>query len=129
MERPAAITGIAVLFFLTAIYLWAIGVLKLLAPDAISLMRGAPLMYGLELAGPYMTLLVGSAGYALVGWGLFRLHNWARWAAMAVTVLGVAVARAEPSRWQSWVVLPSLCTGCRLRCASRPHGIWRRRRR
>jgi hypothetical protein len=46
-------------------------------------------MYGLELAGPYMTLLVGG-GYAVVGWGLFRLHNWARWAAMAVMVLGVA---------------------------------------
>jgi hypothetical protein len=89
MERPGGITGIAVLFFVAAIYLWAIGAVKLLAPDAISLMSGAPLMYGLELAGPYMTLLVGS-GYALVGWGLFRLHNWARWAAMAVMVLGVA---------------------------------------
>jgi len=88
MERPAGITGIAILFFLTAIYLWAIGAVKLLAPEAISLMRGAPLMYGLELAGPYMALLVGG-GYALVGWGLFRLHNWARWAAMAVMVLGV----------------------------------------
>jgi hypothetical protein len=88
MERPAGITGIAILFFLTAIYLWTIAGVKLLAPEAISLMRGAPLMYGLELAGPYMTLLVGS-GYALVGWGLFRLHNWARWAAMAVMVLGV----------------------------------------
>ena len=88
MERPAGITGIAILFFLTAIYLWAIGALKLLAPEAISLMRGALFMYGLELAGPYMALLVGG-GYALVGWGLFRLHNWARWAAMAVMVLGV----------------------------------------
>ena len=87
MERPAGITGIAILFFLTAIYLWAIGALKLLAPEAISLMRGALFMYGLELAGPYMALLVGG-GYALVGWGLFRLHNWARWAAMAVMVLG-----------------------------------------
>jgi len=89
MERPAGVTGIAVLFFLAAIYLWTIGVLKLLAPEAISLMRGAPLMYGLELAGPYMALLVGT-GYALVGWGLLRLRRWARWAAMAVTVLGVA---------------------------------------
>jgi hypothetical protein len=88
MERPAGITGIAILFFLTAIYLWAIGAVKLLAPEAISLMRGALFMYGLELAGPYMALLVGG-GYALVGWGLFRLHNWARWAAMAVMVLGV----------------------------------------
>lgn len=46
-------------------------------------------MYGLELAGPYMILLFG-AGYALIGWGLFRLQNWARWAAMLVMVLAVA---------------------------------------
>lgn len=46
-------------------------------------------MYGLELAGPYMTLLFGT-GYALIGWGLFRLQNWARWAAMLVIVVGVA---------------------------------------
>jgi hypothetical protein len=89
MERPAGITGIAVLFFLATIYLCAIGAVKLLAPDAISLMAGRHFMYGLELAGPYMTLLVGG-GYALVGWGLFRLQNWARWAAMAVMVVGVA---------------------------------------
>ncbi len=54
-------------------------------------MTGAPLMYGLELAGPYMTLLVG-VGWALVGWGLFRLHNWARWAAMIASILGIALA-------------------------------------
>jgi hypothetical protein len=89
MERPAGITGIAILFLLAALYLCVIGIVKLLAPDAISLMAGRHFMYGLELAGPYMALLVGG-GYALVGWGLFRLHNWARWAAMAVMVLGVA---------------------------------------
>ncbi len=89
MERPTGVTGIAVLFFLAALYLWTIALVKLLAPEAISLMRGAPLMYGLELAGPYMALLVGT-GYALVGWGLLRLHNWARWSAMAVMVVGVA---------------------------------------
>jgi hypothetical protein len=37
-----------------------------------------------------MALLIG-AGYALVGWGLFRLHNWARWVAMLVMTLGIAV--------------------------------------
>jgi hypothetical protein len=100
MERPAGVTGIAVLFFLAAFYLWTIGVVKLVAPEAISLMRGAPLMYGLELAGPYMALVVGS-GYAIVGWGLLRLHRWARWAAMAVMVVGVAalvptISMAEP---------------------------------
>jgi hypothetical protein len=46
-------------------------------------------MYGLELAGPYMMLIFGT-GYALVGWGLFRLHNWARWIAMLIVVVGAA---------------------------------------
>jgi hypothetical protein len=89
MQRPAGVTAIAALFGLAAIYLWTIGMVKLLAPNAISLMSGASLMYGLELAGPYMALLVGS-GWALLGWGLFRLHNWARWAAMLVMTIGIA---------------------------------------
>src|ERR1700730_2579990 len=89
MQRPAGVTAIAVLFGLAAIYLWTIGMVKLLAPNAISLMSGASLMYGLELAGPYMALLVGT-GWALVAWGLFRLHNWARWAAMLVMTIGIA---------------------------------------
>lgn len=89
MQRPAGVTAIAALFGLAAIYLWTIGMVKLFAPNAISLMSGASLMYGLELAGPYMALLVGT-GWALVGWGLFRLHNWARWAAMLVMTIGIA---------------------------------------
>jgi len=51
-------------------------------------MLGSRFMHGLELAGPYMMLLVGCA-YGLIGWGLFRLHNWARWLAMLVMALGV----------------------------------------
>lgn len=89
MQRPAAVSAISVLFFLAGIYLWTMGAVKLLAPSAISLMMGSPLMYGLELAGPYMALLVGT-GWALVGWGLFRLHNWARLTAMAVITVGIA---------------------------------------
>jgi hypothetical protein len=89
MQRPAIVTAISALFLLAAIFLWTVGVAKLFAPNAVSLMSASPFMYGLELAGPYMVLLVG-AGWALVGWGLFRLHNWARWTAMAVMVVGVA---------------------------------------
>ena len=89
MQRPAGVTAISILFALAAIYLWTIGLVKLAAPNAVSLMSGAQLMYGLELAGPYMALLVGT-GWALVGWGLFRLYNWARWAAMLVMVVGIA---------------------------------------
>jgi len=89
MERPAGVTAIAYFFFAGAIYLCTIAAVKLLAPNAISLMAGRHLMYGLELAGPYMALLVGAA-YALVGWGLLRMHNWARWSAMLMMVPGVA---------------------------------------
>lgn len=100
MQRPAGVTAIAVLFVLAAIYLWTVGAVKLLAPGAISLMAGAQLMYTLELAGPYMALLIGS-GYALIGWGLLRLQNWARWAAMLVMTISIAslvprVSMAEP---------------------------------
>ncbi len=38
---------------------------------------GASLLNGLELAGPYMFLLV-SAIAALVGWGMLRMQSWAR---------------------------------------------------
>lgn len=89
MQRPAGVTAISVLFVAGAVYLWTIGVVKLLAPDAITLMSSAQFMYGLELAGPYMALLIGS-GYALVALGLFRLNNWARWIAMMVMIVGVA---------------------------------------
>jgi len=88
-QRPAGVTAIAVLFSLAAIYLFAIGIVKLIAPEAVSLMSAGQLMYGLELAGPYMAMLIGS-GWALVSWGLFRLHNWARWTAMLVMTIGIA---------------------------------------
>jgi hypothetical protein len=111
MQRPAGVTVISSLFFLAAIYLWTIGVVKLLAPEAISLMSGAQLMYGLELAGPYMAMLVG-AGYALVAWGLFRLHNWARWAAMLVVV--VAVAALVPKISMAELGVPVLWYGLQI---------------
>src|ERR1700739_4575405 len=76
MQRPVGVGIFAGLFSMAAIYLWTIAVVRLLAPGAISLMAGSQFMYGLELAGPYMALLVG-AGYALVAWGLVRRHNWA----------------------------------------------------
>jgi hypothetical protein len=89
MQRPSGVTVISILFFAAAIYLWTIGVVKLVAPDAITLMSGVQFTYGLELAGPYMAFLIG-IGYALVAVGLFRMNHWARWAAMLVMVIGVA---------------------------------------
>jgi hypothetical protein len=62
----------------------------LASPGAVSMALGAPLLNGLELAGPYMFLLIGGAG-ALVGWGLLRLNNWARRVAIVVGFVGVVM--------------------------------------
>jgi hypothetical protein len=89
MERPSSVTLIAALFFLVAAYLATLGILEFAAPGTLLLGLGAPLTYGRELTSPQAALSVG-AGWALVGWGLYRLRNWARWCAMALMVIGVA---------------------------------------
>jgi len=89
MQRPKGLTAIALLFALVAAYLSTVAAIKLAVPGAIALMAGRHFLYGLELAGPYMMLLGGSA-YALVAWGLFRLQSWARWTAMLLIVISTA---------------------------------------
>ena len=90
MERPAGVTIIACLFLLTAAYLLGLGAIMLLRPGTVSMMLGSPLLGGLELAGPYMFLLFGAAGTG-IGWGLLRLHNWARRVAVVLAIAGVAL--------------------------------------
>jgi hypothetical protein len=90
MERPPGINVIAVVFFLFAGYLVAVGAILLFAPDAISI-RSTPFMYGRELTGPQSAFLVG-AGWALVGWGLYQVRNWARWSALVLLVVGIAAS-------------------------------------
>lgn len=89
MQRPLLVTVISVFFCAAAAYLWILAATLLIRPGTFSLMAGRYFMYGLELAGPYMMLLFGAA-YALVGWGLWRLHNWARWITILIMVIGVA---------------------------------------
>jgi hypothetical protein len=89
MQRPASVTVIAALFFLVAGYLLTIGIVEFVAPGTLSMALGAGVTYGRELDGPQTALSVG-AGWALVGWGLFRLRNWARWCAIVIMVIGVA---------------------------------------
>jgi len=74
MWRPTGVTAIAVVSLLIAACLGGIGVVMLVSPDAVSMTRGAPLLHGLELGGPYAALLVGAA-WALIGWGLLRLYD------------------------------------------------------
>jgi hypothetical protein len=89
MERPLSVTAIAALFFLVAGYLVTIGLIELVAPGTLSMTLGAGVTYGRELNGPQTALSVG-AGWALVGWGLYRVRNWARWCAILLMVIGVA---------------------------------------
>jgi putative flippase GtrA len=50
----------------------------------------APLLFGLELAGPYMFLLVGVAAGA-IAWGLLHLNNIMRHAAILAACAGVVM--------------------------------------
>ena len=89
MARPIGVSLIAILFLLIAAYLIVAGALMLFSPGTISVSSGADLLGGLEVAGPYMFLLVAVVG-AAVGMGLMRLHNWARRLAILAALLGMA---------------------------------------
>ena len=87
---PSGIRAIAVLFALCGIYLAIAGLLMLLRPGAISLAAGAPLLFGLALAGPYMFLLMSLVGLGIAG-GLARRINLVRRAAMLIAIAGIAM--------------------------------------
>lgn len=88
LRRPAGVTVIAGLFLLVSAYLVILGVIRLVSPGAVSLSLAAPWLGGLALAGPYMFLVAAAAG-ALVGCGLLRLNNYARWAAVLMAIGGI----------------------------------------
>jgi len=88
MERPIGVTAIAIAFAVAAAYLASLGAILLLSPGSVPLSLGAPLLHGLELAGPYMFLLA-AAVIAIVAIGLFRLKNLARRAAIAICFAGM----------------------------------------
>ena len=90
MQRPIGVTAIAILFFLVSCYLGGLGLTMLLAPGAVSLSLGAPLLHGLQLAGPYMFLLAAALA-AMIAFGLFRLNNLARRAAIMIALAGMVM--------------------------------------
>jgi len=51
---------------------------------------GAPLLFGLELAGPYMFLLMALVG-GVVAWGLVTLNNITRHVAVLIAICGVVM--------------------------------------
>jgi hypothetical protein len=90
VTRPAGVRAIAALLAAVAVYLLGIGLIMLVAPGHVSMALGAPLLFGLELAGPSMFLLMASVG-ALIAWGLWRLNNWARRVAVIIAMVGVVL--------------------------------------
>lgn len=102
---PAGVRAIAAVLFLVAGYLLVLGGIMLLSPGAVSMVLGAPFLGGLELAGPFMFLLVAAIG-GVLGWGLLRLNPWARRAVILLALLGmvelvptvsIAVVELRPS--------------------------------
>ena len=90
VERPAGVAAVAAAFLLAAAYLLAVGLTMLAGPGLVSMAAGAELLGGLELAGPYMFLLMAALG-AVIALGLWRLHRWARWLAILVAMIGVVM--------------------------------------
>ena len=87
---PSGVRAIAALFWLCAIYLGIAGALMLVRPGLVPMAAGAPLLFGLELAGPYMFLLTASVG-AGIAWGLLELNNIVRHAATLVAITGIVM--------------------------------------
>jgi hypothetical protein len=89
-QRSGGVTAVAVIFFIAAGYLIVLAILILALPGAVSMTMGSPILNGLELSGPYMFLLIGGVG-AAIGFGLLRLNNWARRAAILVSLVGMVM--------------------------------------
>ena len=88
VERPAGVTAVAAAYFLSGAYLLVVGLIMLVRPGVVSMAAGAPLLGGLELAGPYMFLLAGGV-CVTVALGLWWLHRWARWLAILIAIISV----------------------------------------
>jgi hypothetical protein len=87
---PNGVRAIAALFALCGIYLAIAGGLMLVRPGLVPMAAGAPLLFGLELAGPYMFLLTAVVG-AGIAWGLLELNNIVRHAATLVAITGIVM--------------------------------------
>lgn len=82
--------AVAALLALCGVYLAIVAILMLVRPGVISMAAGAPLLFGLELAGPYMFLLMAVAAGG-IAWGLLRLNNIMRHAAILAAIAGIVM--------------------------------------
>jgi hypothetical protein len=87
---PDGVRAIAALFAVCGIYLGIAGAIMLFSPGTISMSVGAPLLFGLELSGPYMFLLAALVAAAITV-GLLKLNNIVRHAATLIAIAGVVM--------------------------------------
>jgi hypothetical protein len=87
---PIAIRSIAALFALSGLYLAILAAITLASPGTIPMSAAAPLLFGLELAGPYMFLLMALAAGA-VAFGLLKRNNISRHVAMLIAITGIVM--------------------------------------
>jgi hypothetical protein len=119
MARPLGVTVIGCFFFLAGIYLCSIAAISLVEPRAVHTLRAAPFVPGLRQVSPYVMLLIGAI-WAVVAWGLFRLRDWARFAATLLLAIGIAGASAMMLLGRAhfgWQAL-ALCLQIALRAAA-----------
>jgi hypothetical protein len=88
---PAGIRAIAALFALCGVYLGLAGLLMFIRPGLLGMSAGAPLLFGLELSGPYMFLLTGLVA-GVVSFGLVRRINLCRHAATLIAIAGIVMS-------------------------------------
>jgi hypothetical protein len=86
----SGVRAVAALFAACALYLTAAGLLMLIRPGLLGMSVGAPLLFGLELAGPYMFLLMSLVAIGIAV-GLMRRVNLFRRAAIVVAVAGIVM--------------------------------------
>lgn len=86
----AGVRAIAALFAGCGVYLAAAALIMLARPGLLGMSAGAPLLFGLELAGPYMFLLMAAVGGA-IAWGLMKRYNIVRHAAILIAIAGVVM--------------------------------------
>lgn len=99
MGRPVGVTILAILYFLGALGCILGGILSMvggglaatLGNQAGSQGAGAAILGALGAAAGVVILILGAL-YVLLGWGMWKLKNWARIITIILMALGVAGA-------------------------------------
>ena len=91
MARPVGVTIIAIVFFLECAFGVTLGIRLARSGLITTSYSGSSGMPDLA-AVAIIDIVVFTALYALAGWGLWKLKNWGRLLAVALQIIGSAVA-------------------------------------